>query len=755
MMARKFFLMGAATLAALLLSGCPKGQSEYKAGQKAEQVQDLDTALIHYQKALQEDPRNVDYKLKATRLRFEASQQHVNRGQKYRDKGELQLAVAEFEKAAAFDPSSVIATQELRATLEMLRVATGAAPSAAQGAAAGAAPQPPLLAEGPPQLKPLTRDPINLRVTNDARVVFESVAKLAGISVLFDADFQARRISTDLTNVTLEEALDVIALQSKAFWKPVTGSVIMVVPDNPQKRKDFEDQVVKTFYLGNTVQPTDLTEITNMLRQVVDLRKVQQINSQNAIVIRDTPDKIALIEKLLADVDKAKPEVIVQVSVLSARTDRLRQLGILPGSSSVLAFTPRNPTSSGSGSNTATNQLRLNDLQRLASSDYSITLPGAAANALITDSATKIIQNPEIRAMDGQSAKLRVGDRVPIATGSFQAGVGVGGSTATGVINPLVNTQFQYQDVGVNVDFTPRVHAATREVSLKISIEVSAVTGRQSIGGIDQPIISQQKIEHDVRLREGEVNVLGGLVKYSENKSLEGWPGLSRIPLLRYFFSSEKKEIEESEVLIILTPRIVRLPEINPANFRSVGTGTETNIQVKREEGQKPATANPPPAPQSTPQPPPAQKPPAGEQEKVARLRFEPGAMTLKPGATATIGIVIEDVKDLAAIPLMLQYNPAVISVEEVRHATGGFLSGGTQDVAIVQRIEKEKGQAIISATRQPNTPGVSGAGTLVSIVIKAVAPGSSQLQVLQVLARNSQGAPIAVVSSEGTVRVQ
>jgi general secretion pathway protein D len=302
------------------------------------------------------------------------------------------------------------------------------------------------------------------------------------------------------------------------------------------------------------------------------------------------------------------------------------------------------------------------------------------------------------------------------------------------------------------VDFTPRVHSLTREVSLKISIEVSAVTGRQNIGGIEQPIISQRKIEHDVRLKEGEVSVLGGLIGEAETKSLEGWPGLARIPFLRYFFSSEKKEIEETEVLIALKPRIVRLPEITEANLRSVGTGSESNVQVKREQPAPPAPTPAPPAPQPTPPtaPPPQ---PAGAQEKIARLRFEPASLNLKPGEQTTVSLVVEDVKDLFSIPLLLQYNPAVISVEEVRH--GGFLSGGTQEVAIVQRVDKEKGQAIISATRQPNTPGVNGNGTLIGIVIKGVTAGMSQLQILQVLARDSQGRPMALVTGEGTVRVQ
>jgi general secretion pathway protein D len=747
---------------AVILAGCPKGNADFKLGKKAESVQDLDTALVHYERALRADPANAEYRLKATRTRFEAAAAHVSKGVKFRENNELALAIAEFEKAAAIDPSSAVAKQELRRTLEMTGVKPAPPPTGVPQAEA-----PPPLLEGPPQLKPLSREPINLRLTNDARIVYETLAKIAGITVIFDADFQQapRRISTDLSGVTIEQALDVVALQSKTFWKPVAPNVIFVIPDQPQKRKDNEEMIVKTIYLSNTVQPQDLTEIMNSLRQLFELRRILPINSQNAIVMRDSPDKIALIEKVIRDVDKARPEVVVSVAVLQARRDRLRDLGIQPGSSSVLSFTPQNPTGTGTGTTSTGNQVRLSDLQRLSSADYSLTLPGATATALITDSSTRIIQNPEIRAVDGQSAKLRVGDRVPVATGSFQAGVGVGGTTATGVINPLVNTQFQYIEVGVNVDITPRVHL-NRDVSLKISVEVSSVSGRTNIGGIEQPIISQRKIDHDVRLREGEVNVLGGLIEQGVTKSVSGWPGLSRIPFLRYFFSSESYDTSENEVLIVLTPRILRLAELTAENLRSASAGTDSIVQVRREE---PPPASPPPEPARpvTPPRPPAAQPqpapaapgepraPSGEAQKVARLKFDPAQLSLQVGQTTTVGIAVSDVQDLFSIPLLIQYNPAVISVEEVRHADGGFLSGGTQEVAIVQRIDKERGQVVISATRQPNTPGVSGSGTLAGIVVRAVAPGSSALQILQVLARDSKGRPLTMVSSEGSVKVQ
>jgi general secretion pathway protein D len=613
-------------------------------------------------------------------------------------------------------------------------------------------------------------------MSNDSKIIFDTISKLAGLTVIYDPDLQARRITTELNNVTLEQALDIVCLESKTFWKPITENIIMVIPDQTQKRRDYDEQVVRTFYLNNIAIAQDLTEVTTGLRQLLDLKRVQQVNAQNAIIVRDTPDKLAVIDKIIKDIDKAKPEVIIQVEVLEARTDHLRNLGILPPQSTSVTINPNNSTSSGTSSgsgssSTSNNTITLTQLTHLTQNDVIFTIPSATANFLMTDSATKIIENPEIRAIDGQAAKLRIGDRVPVATGSYQAGVGVGTTAGAGFVNPLVNTQFQYIDVGVNIDVTPHVHP-NRDVSMKLLVEVSSVTGYQNIGGIQQPIISQRKIEHEIRLKENEVSILGGLIDRIDTKTLNGWPWLSKIPVMHYLFSTENVEHQDNEDIIVLVPHIVRMPEWTKANLRSLSVGPESNPTVRKELDVKSPTSNPGGVAFNTPtdQQPGAAIPAAqasaptvavpvtsaaaaAPQVSGPRIRFEPGALNLRPGQSATLGIVVENVSDLYSVPMMLQYNPAVLSVEEVRH--GGFLSGGTQEIAIVQRVDKEHGQAIISATRQPNTPGVSGSGTLLGVVVKALAPGSSSLSIVQINAKDSQQKPIPLVTSEASLKVE
>jgi general secretion pathway protein D len=749
---------------AMFLSGCPKSSQEAKQGLKAEELQDYDTALLYYQRALREDPSNTEYKLKAARLRFEAANYHLSQGEKLRDKGDLALALAEFQKAASIDPANTQAQQEVQHTLEAL----AARAAADSPAAPPSAPSGPMMMEGPPTLKPLSKDHIpNLKMTNDSKIVFQTIANLADLTVVFDPEFQGKRIPFEARNLTLQEALDIAALQAKAFWKPITGNIIFVASGDPAKRKEYEEEIVRVFYLTNITADKDLTEIVTAIRNMFTpaLSKMNVITAQNAIVVRDTPDKVLLVGKLIGALDKAKAEVVVEVSIAEVNLDNQHTLGVSPSTSVSATFAPPSASTTTSGSAAV---IALNELRHLSTADYNINLPSATVTALLSNNNTKILQNPEIRAVDGQKASLKIGDRVPVATGSFQAGVGAGiGAAGAGVVSPLVNTQFQYQDVGVNIDITPRI-LPDRDVAMHIKIEVSAVTSNVNIGGINQPVISQRVIEHDVRLKDGEVNVLGGLIQRTDTTSVSGWPGLAKIPIMKYLFSTDAVEHKDDEILIVLTPRVVRMPNITAENLRSIATGTDQNPQIHFVDDA--VTAPVPPA--AAPKPQPAQAavqqgvpliaagPTVGTQAPVASvtpggpatLRFEPGTISLKPGDTTTIGIVVENVKDLSSIPLLLQYNPAVISVEEVRH--GGFLSADSQ-AAIVQQPNQAHGQEIISVTRAPNSAGISGTGTVVAVVIKALAPGNSQLSIVQVNARDSQQRPIQLVTVEGAVKVQ
>ncbi|MGZ4831660.1 MAG: secretin N-terminal domain-containing protein, partial [Terriglobales bacterium] len=565
-----------------LPAAADKAKGFYDKGRDAEARQNWEQAYEFYKQAYDLKPKELRYRAAFERSRFQAGASHVHRGQKLRDDGNLQQALVEFMRAAEIDPSSDIARQEIRRTQEMDK---GKGPQSAVPSRVTDLGRMAAEAEGPAELKPISAVPITMRMTEDTKNVYTAVGKLAGVNVLFDPDYVSRRITIDLNNVSLYQALEIVALESKTFWRAVTPNTIFVAADTKAKRTEIEQNVVKTFYLANLAQTTEIQDVVNTLRTVVEITRVISLPTQNAIVIRGTPDQVALAEKLVTDLDKARPEVVVDIAVMQVSRDKLKNLGLSPPTTASIQLqnnvTPTTTTTT-TGTTTTTTPttsgttgLTLNKLANLTSNDFLVTIPGATANFLFTDSDTKIIQNPQIRALDGQKATLKIGDRVPVATGSFQPGIGGVG------INPLVNTQFQYIDVGVNIDVQPTVHAA-HEVTLKITMEVSSVSSHVNIGGIDQPVIGQRRVEHTIRLREGEVSLMGGMLEEDVLKSVNGYPWLSQVPILKYLFSSQNTERRTNEIVFVLIPHIIRGQDVNDVNLRAIEVGTANAIGLRR-----------------------------------------------------------------------------------------------------------------------------------------------------------------------------
>jgi general secretion pathway protein D len=691
----------------------------------------------------------------------------VHRGQLLREGGKLDEAIVEFQKASAIDPSSFIAQQELRRTQDMINQATN--PPQAVAPLPNALRRRLAEASGPVELTAISNVPITLKSTEDTKVIYEIVGKLAGINVLFDPDYTSRKIRIDLNGVTLEEALGIIALESKTFWRPVTPNTIFVAQDNPAKRKELDQSVIKTFYLSNLSQATELQDVVNAMRTLLEVQRIQQLQSQNAIIVRGTPDQIALAQKFVDDLDKAKPEVIIDVVVMQVSKDRNRTLGITPPTSTSISLNnninsttvtgPNGGTGSVSSGNGGINLNRIGDLN---ATDFTITVPGITASAIMGDSNTKIIQNPQIRALDGQKATLKIGDRVPVATGSFQPGIGGVG------INPLVNTQFQYLDVGVNIDITPRVHAS-REVTLKVSLDISSVTGQSNIGGISQPIIGQRKIEHEIRLKEGEVNLLGGMMEDTQTQSLSGLPLLAQIPFLKYFFASETKDHRENELVFALIPHIVRGPEVNDSNQRLIDVGTANSLQLRHisKPEQAPAAPSIVPAGGATQAPgqttqvrpvmpvpaTPGQTPAPANPATGASFLFDPGTIAPAKGSTFTVNILISGAQNVYSVPLQLNYDPNKLQLMNV--SNGGFLSQDGQTVALVHREDETSGTLQITATRPPNSGGVSGQGSVVTLTFMAKASGQSPLTITRGGARDPSMQPITVNGAQAVVTIQ
>jgi general secretion pathway protein D len=569
---REIRLVGAMGLL-LLCVACNPANEAYREGRKAEARKDYDSAVIYFGKALQEQPENSQYMLHERLARQSAASFHFEKGRRLMAEKRFSEAAAEFQKAVSVDPSNQAAAEELAKVVAMEAAIKSEREKAIRQAMKQ---QEDIATPNVVKLKTFPQEPLaHFRLTADSRKVFETLGKLAELNVAFSHDFQPRPLSLDLTNVRLEDALHIAALSANVFWKVVTPNTILIIPDSPANRREYEEEVLRTFHLGNPLAPADRTAISTALKQVLGLQKVIDNPESNSIIIRDTPERVAAAEELIHSLDLAKGEVLVEVSIMEASVDRVRNLGLAPLSPqppaiAALLFTPpATTTESGGVTTTTTSQgLPLNQLGKLSSSDFSIVLPNVVADALLSDARAHVLQQPQVRATDGQTAKLRIGQRIPYATGSFLPSFGgtvsTGTTTGSATTGLLASTQFQYQDIGVNLDITPHI-TATGEVGLHAVIEILNQAGTSTIGGLSEPIFGQRKVEQDIRLREGESTVLGGLIEHDDSKTISGLPFLADIPGVRYFFSTEEKDQMETEILIMLTPHIVRLPEIREA----------------------------------------------------------------------------------------------------------------------------------------------------------------------------------------------
>ena len=602
-----------------------KGDKLYKLGQKAEAKNDFDAALNYYDQAVDADPKEPQYQIADQRMRVKASEAHLAEGRRLQHDQKLEEALVQFQKAFLANPSAPVALEEIRQTTEMLKERAKVPPGTPVLTPAEKARQEMEqrinALEGPPQLRPLTSLITHLSINNQpSRVLYESVGKLAGINVLFDPQgietVSSKAFNLDLNNVTLEEALNYIALETHTFWKPISHNAIFVTQESPTKRTEYQDEVVKVFYVQNAATTNEINEIFNGVRQGAKLQQgVSPVLSQNAIVIRGTPDSVALCEKLIHDLDRPRAEVLLDVIVMEVNKTLATQIGASllgqGGFSSNVNFTPRpgitTSTSSSSSSSTGSsstgstgtgstpstsgstpNSVSINNLRRLSSADYSAVLPSTLVQALMSDTRNHVLQQPQLRATDGGKASLKIGQKIPYVSGSLNSAVATPGAI------PYATTQFQQVDVGTNIDLEPHVNGAD-EVSMHVKVEISNVLNTETIAGIQEPIIGQQVDDANIRMKDGEVSILGGLSDKELATQLSGFPGFANIPLLGYLFGDKKRTNTDNQILIALIPHIIRTPDLSHVGDAGVFAGTEQTTRVQyKPEGTAVSTTPPP-----------------------------------------------------------------------------------------------------------------------------------------------------------------
>ena len=690
------------SLIALLVTGCAAGRGAYNLGLEAELSRDYDAALDHYEQALAEKPGDIEYRLKVQQSRFAAAFQHFENGRRALEAGELELARMELIRAQQLDPTNGMTEAELERVETLMQ--SGAAEESFP--ALGFDDRKELARTDPSldrRLNLTLQEPISLTITQDAQAIFETIAELAELNVIFDSDWQSAQLSIDVNNVSVYEALDILALQTRTFWEPINQNTIVISPDNVQKRQTYENTIIKTIYLTNSVNPTDLTEAVTAIRTILNTAAIAQSSTMNAIIIRDTPDRVAIAEKIIDDFDKSRPEVLVEATVLEVDRNTLRDLGILPPQSTQLGL-------DGSGDAGTGSLVNLRDLNNLNSGSFNITIPPSVARFLASDTRTRMVQNPSIRATDGSVASIHIGSQVPVASGSFQPAF-------TGTVGTPV-VQFEYVDVGVNLDITPRV-LLNREISMQVLVQVKATAGNSNIGGVALPIFTDRSITHQIQLNEGETNILGGLITDSESTAVTGIPVLNRIPFLNRIFSSERTQRDQTEIIVLLTPHIVEMPEVRDRNLLGLDVGTTTDTRLRSLPGG-------PLAPVALPEPAPgpdADDPAPATPQGDDAVRFDAPELTIEPG-TLTDVVVRIDAEGVTGADLTIEFDPVSVVLHEV--ADGGFLSQGGVGISLARNIDTVRGRAVVSIGRGADSPPVSGEGAVLLLTLEGLDVGES-----------------------------
>ncbi len=713
----------------------------YKLGQKEEKQGNLDMAVIHYMRAAREEPNNIEYRIALHRSMVEAANAHVKEANKNLAAQQFEEAVSEFEMAIQLDPSNAFARDKMAATRKQIQESEARLREAEQFVERRARARE--LLSSRPVLEPSSNAPINLKFAQDTslRKIFEVLSKLSGVNILFDNNFRDERVTVDLVDVTFKEALDKMVLIHRLFYKVVDPSTLIIIPDNAQKHRQYDDLVLKTFFITNA----EVNTIANMLRTIAGIQRVQPNPELKSITLRATPDQVMVAERIIQLNDKTKSEVILDIEFLEVNRNRALDFGLeLSSYTAGIGFLPAG-AETGDEASSGRATTRLNRLAAGDSSDWVLSFPSAAFYTLFKQkSEARVLSSPRIRGVEGQPAELLLGEEIPVPVTTFVSQVG------TGLANTPV-TSFQYRNVGINVRITPRVFV-DGTIELELSLETSVLgEDRQISPGQSAPVFRARSISNVVRLRDGETNLIGGLIDARDREEVSGIPGLTDIPILNKLFAKNEEESFEAEVVFSVTPHIVRAPVVTQEDLQSLPMGTEQRILVPSE---RPSPFQPPPPPAAEPQPefaeptpetqpeatpepaepepetvepepPPApeagsETPEPGPPVGPISVLMSPPTVTAAAGARVEMTLIAGGADGLSSGDIQITFDAQAIEVVDVQE--GPFLSIDGKQVVFAPVIEP--GLVNIRFSRQNDLLGLHGSGHLVRLVLVVKEPG-------------------------------
>lgn len=544
----------ALALAFLIATGCAT-TSTVRTARQAESLRDYDLAVAEYTKVLRAHPDHRDARLGLDRAKLRAAEAHAERGRRLLAIGKYDEAVVELQLSLELNPGDATVEKTLRTTRTALRSQLAVE---ANGQTALEAVLARTRASVPPSLAvPDTPLPAAITMGRDAtsRQAFQLIAKLAGLNLVFDPAFRDAPAPLDLRNLTVRQALDALAQSTGTFYKVTAPGTITVIPDGPAKRREYAEEMIQTFYVGNA----DLKETLDLLRVVADARAISPLSGTNALVVRDTPERLHAVQRLIAAIDKARPEVVIDVEILEVDRARLREYGLQVASPGSSGLAP--------GVDVNSQALSLQSLRNLTQADALVSgFPALYYRLLKTDASTRTLANPHLRALEGVTATAKFGERVPVPSVTFQP-------IATGGVSQQPITAFTYENIGVNLDIIPRTHP-NDDVTLTVKMDLSSVAG-SGYNGL--PTFASRQITTQIRLRDGETNILAGMIRDDERTSLEGIPGLSDIPVIGRMFARNRRERQETDIVLTLTPHIVRVLDVSDADLAPLKVARDTS----------------------------------------------------------------------------------------------------------------------------------------------------------------------------------
>ncbi len=701
-----------------ILTGCSTFNQSYKLGTEAVANKDWDKAIKHYEKAVQEDPDNAAYRLALTRAKILASYSHTFTARKLAAEGKKEEALVEYQKALAYDPTNRAIASEAQALTEEER--EEARPVETK-------------IELPIKLQ-VDDQKLQLNFMHDRvrlKDIFQALAKHAKINILFDEQFKDIPFSVDLSDRTFEQAVNSLCMATKNFYRIIDERTIIIVPDLPAKRIQYELNAVKTFYLSN-IQAEDLqASLMQILRSQFRAPQLIVDKNLNSITLRDAPEVLELADKLIRAWDKPRGEVVIDLEIMEVSMQKLRKFGMeLDQFLMGLAYTGgENPPDESGWFNLS--KIALGD-----KANYSVTLPTAFLNFLETDQDTKIISQPRLRGIEGEEISYLVGDKIPIPRTSFTP-------FAAGGVPQQPLTSFEYEDVGIDIKITPKIHYE-KEVTLELEMNVKSVGGT---GIADIPIISTREVKNVIRLKDGETSLLAGLLKDEERLAVKGIIGLKSIPVLGSLFSSTEKTIQQTDVILTITPYIIRSIPITEADFEPLWV----NLEASPSSGGGAGEEFGPGAERMRPEM--RERALLEQTEGQNRINLSPANFEITEGREVRVSVVVQSQEEISAMTLNLSFNPQVLKLKEV--LKGSIAARLGQEVPFLQNIDNSSGTCTIGFSSTDVARGFKGAGRVATLVLEAVAQGDSPLAFSSVTSSDPTGRSIQFETQDGRVRVR